>query len=525
MTHPERDPAPADDPTRNPDATPAAAGGRFGRTTSGPSPQEPLLSRRFTRNDAAAAGADADAVMKAETAHPESARVGRRGFLTGLLGAGVGAGVAAAGAIALAPAAPAWAVPPARSAARASGTEPAPPTGAATAAAPQASFPFEGPTQQGILTPPQRAAEFAAFDVTAADRAELEALFRTLTERARFLTAGGAPASVGIAAPPADSGVLGPVVEADGLTITVSLGASLFGGDEGGATSAGGATPATGAAPAADRFGLAARKPARLRTMEDFANDALDRTQCDGDLLIQICANNADTVTHALRDLTRATRGAMQPRWRTAGFVSPPRPSGTPRNLMGFKDGTANPDPSDPEEMAALVWAATDGSEPAWTAGGTYHVVRRIRMLVEFWDRVNLREQEGMIGRSRDVGAPLTGKDEFDEPDYASDPAADSIQMGAHIRLANPRTADTASSRMFRRGYNYNAGLDVNGNLDMGLVFTAFNQDLERQFVTVQKRLADEALSDYISPFGGGYFFALPGVQGADDWLGSGLLA
>ncbi|WP_382308706.1 iron uptake transporter deferrochelatase/peroxidase subunit [Herbiconiux sp. UC225_62] len=501
MTHPDSpaDGLPEVERSRPEQADAAAvdtASGRFGRRRSERPLPEGFVARSSSRNDAEPAMAAAGAAPG--TPGVRDGGVGRRGFLTGLLGAGVGAGVAAAGAIALtsaAPAAPASAVPP---------------TGAATAGAPSSSFPFEGPTQQGILTPPQRAAEFAAFDVTAADRSELEALFRTLTERARFLTAGGAPATVGITAPPTDSGVLGAVIEADGLTITVSLGASLFGGDEG-----------TGP----DRFGLATRKPRSLRVMEDFANDALDRSQCDGDLLIQLCANNADTVAHALRDLARATRGAMQLRWRTEGFISPPRPSGTPRNLMGFKDGTANPDPGDADEMAALVWAATDGSEPAWTAGGTYHVVRRIRMLVEFWDRVNLREQEGMIGRSRDVGAPLTGKDEFDEPDFSSDPAADSIQMGAHIRLANPRTPESADSRMFRRGYNYNSGLDVNGNLDMGLVFTTFNQDLERQFVTVQRRLADEALSDYISPFGGGYFFALPGVQGADDWLGSGLLA
>ncbi|MCS5717270.1 Dyp-type peroxidase [Herbiconiux sp. CPCC 205763] len=500
--------------------------GRFGRRSSERSLQEGVAAGSSSRNEGESARRAADEQGAARGG------VGRRGFLTGLLGAGVGAGVAAAGAIAVAPAAPVWAVPHPGAPGHAPGTEAAPPTGAATAAAPSASFPFEGPTQQGILTPPQAAAAFAAFDVTAADRGELEALLRTLTERARFLTTGGAPAPVGITAPPADSGVLGPVIDPDGLTITVSLGASLFGGGSGtngnggSSSSANGSAGGTSTTPTApDRFGLAAQKPRALRTMEDFPNDDLDRSQCDGDLLLQICANNRDTVTHALRDLMRTTRGGMQLRWRTEGFVSPPRPSGTPRNLMGFKDGTANPDPSDPDEMAALVWAATDGSEPAWTAGGTYHVVRRIRMLVEFWDRVNLREQEGMIGRSRDVGAPLTGKHEFDEPDFSSDPAADSIQMGAHIRLANPRTPESTGSRMFRRGYNYDAGLDVNGNLDMGLVFTTFNQDLERQFVTVQKRLADEALSDYISPFGGGYFFALPGVQGADDWFGSGLLA
>ncbi|GAA5186643.1 iron uptake transporter deferrochelatase/peroxidase subunit [Rugosimonospora acidiphila] len=404
---------------------------------------------------------------------------GRRGFLSGVLGAGAGA----LGATAL--------------------------TGATAhadvsgAAATPSAFPFHGPHQQGILTPAQRSGLVAAFDATTSSRAELAELFQTITARARALTAGGAPGDLGISGPPADNGVLGPGVPADGLTVTLSVGASLFDA----------------------RFGLAAQRPAKLTTMPDFPNDALRRELCDGDLLLQICAHNPDTAVHALREISRATRGGMQPRWRQSGFVSPPRPAGTPRNLMGFKDGTANPDTSDGADMAKLVWTRGGDGEPAWTTGGSYHVVRLIRMLVEFWDRVNLREQENMIGRRKDSGAPNTGSSEFDAPDFVHDPSGESIPTNAHIRLANPRTAQTDSSRLLRRPYNYDNGVDPNGQLDMGLVFIAFNQDLERQFAAVQKRLVDEPLVDYISPYGGGYFFALPGVQDPRDWFGRGLLA
>lgn len=392
------------------------------------------------------------------------------------------------------------------------------PTGAAAATTVTASDPgrtvvFHGPQQAGILTPLQRHAAFLALDVTAGSRAELEELFRALTDRARFLTTGGTQVSGGPGAPPSDSGVLGVDVVPGGLTITTSVGASLFD----------------------HRFGLADRKPARLRAMDTFADDALDRARCDGDLLLQVCADDVDVVVHAVRDLTRATRGAMQVRWRQDGFASPPRPSGTPRNLMGFKDGTANPATGDPRTMGDVVWtkagtvAAVDGLpavvEPAWTTGGTYHVVRLIRMLVEFWDRVSLHEQENMFGRRRDTGAPLTGTHEFDDPHLERDPTGDVIQMDAHIRLANPRSPGSERLRMLRRPYNYDAGTDANGNLDMGLVFVAFNQDLDRQFVAVQKRLEGEPLVDYISPFGGGYYFALPGVRAADDWYASRLLA
>ncbi|WP_329239516.1 iron uptake transporter deferrochelatase/peroxidase subunit [Actinoallomurus sp. NBC_01490] len=400
----------------------------------------------------------------------------RRSFLRGALAAGVAGSLAGASASAAA-------APPGR-------------------ATPPPARPFHGAHQAGILDRPRPRTIVVSLDVIASGRGELTEFFRTLTDRARTLTAGGAPDDSGISAPPPDSGVLGPDVPAGGLTVTVGVGASLFD----------------------DRYGLASRKPAGLKPMRMFPNDDLDPDWCHGDVSLQLSAEDDDTVVHALRDIARHTRGAAQIRWRMSGFTSPPRPSGTPRNLMGFKDGIANPDTASGGEMDRLVWADRS-REPAWTAGGSYVVIRLIRMLVEFWDRVGITEQEQMFGRARATGAPLDGTHELDEPKFAQDPIGKVIPLTSHIRMANPRTPQTADSRILRRSYNYDRGVDAVGDLDMGLVFTCYQQNPERQFEAVQERLIDEPLVDYITPFGGGYFFALPGVRDSGDFLGRALLA
>jgi deferrochelatase/peroxidase EfeB len=363
------------------------------------------------------------------------------------------------------------------------------------------AIPFEGAHQAGILEARPSRAIFASFDAIAGSRAELADGLRKISERARALTSGYdallGPAGEG---PTPDSGILGPRVVPDGLTVTVGLGASLFD----------------------DRFGLAGRKPSGLKQMPSFPDDALVASECHGDVILQLCANTEETLLHALRDLSRETRGVLGPRWKIDGYLpAPSRETGASRNLLGFKDGTANPDAGNEKTMGELVW--TGSEEPQWARGGTYAAVRIIRNRVEFWDRVSLSEQELMIGRDKAKGAPLGKRNELDDPEYGSDPKGERIPLDSHIRLARPRTPQSEDSRLLRRPYNYSRGLDEADQLDMGLVFVSFQRSLERQFEAVQKRLEGEPLVDYVVPTGGGYFFVPPGAHGGQDWVGSGL--
>lgn len=354
--------------------------------------------------------------------------------------------------------------------------------------------PFIGEHQAGVVTARRPHGLVVALDAVATRRAELLDAIAMLSQRAQALTQGydallGHPTD----GPTPDGGSLGPRVAPDGLTVTIGFGAALFD----------------------DRFGLAARRPAGLTTMPAFADDDLDPSQCHGDVLLQLCAGTPETVLHALRDLLRATRGGFAIRWQVAGFVAAPREPGAGRNHLGFKDGTANPDPADDALMRQLVWTPE---------GGTFAAVRIIRNRVEFWDRVGRREQELMIGRDKASGAPLGRRREQDDPGYADDPHGRRIPLDAHIRLARPRTPDTEGQRLLRRPYLYSRGADAAGQLDMGLLFVAFQRSLQDQFEVVQRRLAGEPMTDYVVPVGGGYFFLPPGARDADDWVGSRLL-
>ncbi|WP_345711158.1 iron uptake transporter deferrochelatase/peroxidase subunit [Kineococcus glutinatus] len=365
--------------------------------------------------------------------------------------------------------------------------------------------PFEGAHQAGIATDVQAHLHFAAFDVLADDAAGLAGLLRDWTAAARALVSGrpvGEGGAVGgdPLAPPADTGeALG--LPAARLTLTVGLGPSLFD----------------------DRFGLAARRPAALVDLPAFPGDTLDPARCGGDLAVQACADDPQVAVHAIRTLSRIAAGRAAVRWAQLGYgraatVDPSAP--TPRNLFGFKDGTANVPGADTAALDEHVWvAADDALAPGerWMTGGTYLVARRIAMHIETWDRTSLAEQEQVVGRTKGEGAPLGGSREHEAFDPATLPTA------SHVRLAHP--SRHGGARMLRRGFNYTDGATGLGRLDAGLFFLAYQRDVRRAFVPVQQALAaDDALNEYVRHTGSGVWAVPPGV-GAGGWWGEQLLA
>lgn len=367
------------------------------------------------------------------------------------------------------------------------------------------SYPCYGTHQAGITTPHQQFAVVAAFDVAVGTAKALEQLLRILTSRIEFLTQGGELNDGDAKLPPAGSGILGKTVPPDGLTVTIGAGASLFN----------------------ERFGLAAKKPVHLQEMQKFPNDRLQAGWCDGDLSLQICAFSPETCQNALRDIIKNTARMLTTRWSIEGFLPKTEPGTAARNLFGFRDGSANPDVADPATADQVLWtgvAANSLNEPAWAKNGSYQAVRLIRHFVEFWDRTPLQEQETIFGREKYSGAPLGMKNEHDTPDYRSREGK-TIPADSHMRLANPRSPEFLKRhQLFRRPFNYSRGLAKNGQLDVGLVFICYQANLEDGFIFVQKLLDFEPLEEYISPFGGGYFFVLPGVE-KGGFFGQSLLA
>ncbi|MEU7852872.1 iron uptake transporter deferrochelatase/peroxidase subunit [Nonomuraea sp. NPDC049141] len=390
-------------------------------------------------------------------------RLSRRGLLTAS-GAGVVAGAAAtAGAFLLGEA-----EPPA-------------------SAAPAQVVDFHGPHQAGIATPVQDRLHFAAFDVAVGTCEELIALLVSWTRAAESMTAGRVSA--------ADDSGEALDLPASRLTMTVGFGPTLF--ERAGE----------------DRFGLAASRPPALADLPPFPGEKLDPARGGGDIAVQACADDPQVAVHAIRTLARIGLGRVSMRWSQLGYgkTSSTTPAQlTPRNLMGFKDGTDNIPHDDHTALDQHVWVgAADG--PAWMAGGSYLVARRIRMHLEAWDQASREDQEATIGRTKTEGAPLGGKGERDKFSPAALPA------DSHVRLAHPLS--NGGVRLLRRGYSFVDGSDTQGRIDAGLFFLAYQRDPRRQYVPVQRRLAtDDRLSTYIRHVGSGLWACPPGVSPGGHW-------
>ena len=353
---------------------------------------------------------------------------------------------------------------------------------------------FRDVHQAGIATAQQEHMHFAALDLITEDVAEVRELFRAWTEASDRMTRGEPAGDENDSEylPPDDTGEAFGLSPAR-LTLTFGFGPSFFG---------------------EDRFGLADRRPAALAPLPPLTGDVLDEARSDGDLCIQACADDPQVAFHAVRNLVRISRGLAVVRWSQLGFgrtASTSKTQSTPRNLMGLKDGTNNIKAEDTDLMDRFVWVP-EGEGPAWMAGGTYLVARRIRMLIEVWDRVSLAEQETSIGRHKYSGAPIGKEEEFDPVDLeAKDEDGEPlIASDAHVRLAR----QSEDEKILRRGYSFTDGFDAErGQLDAGLFFISFQRDPHKQFVPLQQRLAaNDRLNEYIRHTSSALFACPPGA-------------
>jgi deferrochelatase/peroxidase EfeB len=367
------------------------------------------------------------------------------------------------------------------------------------------AVPFYGEHQAGIGTAAQDRLHFAAFDLLSEDPAELRELLRAWTVAAAEASAGEMVGNVNDVplAPPDDTGETVGLLPSR-LTVTFGFGPSLF---------------------EKPGLGLTGKRPAVLQPLPPLPADELNPAESGGDICVQACSDDPQVAFHAIRNLARIGRGVVAMRWSQLGFgrtASTSRSQDTPRNLMGMKDGTANIRAEDTAEMERSVWVGSEG--PAWMRGGSYLVTRRIRMLLEIWDRSALADQEQTIGRDKYRGAPLGGNEEFEALDLDAEQGGKPvIPVDAHVRLAS--ASANSGERILRRGYSFTDGVDESlGELEAGLFFICFQRDPERQFVAIQRRLGSlDSLNEYIKHVGSAVFAVPPGAR-SGGYVGETLL-
>ncbi|MHA7986119.1 iron uptake transporter deferrochelatase/peroxidase subunit [Rathayibacter sp. CAU 1779] len=352
------------------------------------------------------------------------------------------------------------------------------------------SYPFYGGGHQaGVRTEPQRHCVYMTFDIDpGTTTTDLQSLLARWSAGIAQLMQGKPVGLVQPARPdavPQDTGEAADL-SPNALTVTLGLGPGVFD----------------------DRFGLKAKKPKLLEHLPALPSDTLQAELTGGDLSLQACAEDPQVAYHAIRDLARMGRGTASTRWTVMGFgrASAGANQTTPRNLMGFKDGTRNIRADD--EFDKFVWV----DDADWMSGGTYQVARKIQMNIEIWDADRISDQQNVFGRSKSEGAPLSGTKEFDTPDFAKTTGgAHVIPQNSHVALAAHE--NNGGVKILRRSYNYTDGINQYGQLDAGLLFLAYMND-PAHFVTLQRKLGSyDRLQEYISHIGSAVFAVPPAPE------------